>query len=667
MKHALHWPVACLPARGLRSGWIALAGSLCLWVAAPAFAAQPATPDPALVRQVRDAQQTMERLAGLEEQAGDTRAAADRLAQAGRDALIAWQGYLRADERGRTAFEQARDCLPPLQQRLAANNAALAARAQAVTRSQAAVRAVASAEGGGLAPAAHLADLAFQQRRAAEMAFAERHRAVSEQARVCAGDTLSAHWAIQGTQDHAQEAVDLARDLAPQLAALRTRWQATSEAFLAATQAGLVEPAGAAPTIASDEPLKRLEQALAGTGLPARSGAPTAVLTGPLTPNRVNLERLTAELERLQDAAAYIDLSTASPLSDCVDASCAGLLAERRGLTARMTDTQAQLAQAVDQWRQSPASLREQLAPLLTRRQSLNVRMQPMASTLGPAVTETTAASRAVQAAAVQLQSAAERAHEHARQAWELAYQQAYGQAPEPDLDVATASGMGMAGIAPAPSAAMLRLEIRSHAYELFSRFDGEIADFGAYTYVLVRSASDLQTPAVRQRFLQLLHILQTLPAAGLVASGDKPHVNVFCIPVTPGNEGVRDAGQVAYASDLGQQLKMRAQNGLLTQKAVRQRLTSAPGPFLVTVPGRLALAQSGAPLLLADLSTYPPDAIADLTNHYMNGLVDDFPRQQALWTPPVLQRVALFMIHLAAGTGELVTSALPTAQAQPR
>lgn len=665
MNDTFHRPVGDLPARCLRSGLIALTGSLCLCLAGPAFAAQPATPDPALVRQARAAQQTMKQLARLEEQASGTRAAADRLAQAGRDALIAWQDYLKADERGRTALEQARDCLPLLQQRLDANNAALASRTQAVARSQAAVRAVASAEGDELAPAARLADAAFQQRRAAEMAFAERHQAVNQQATLCAGHTRSAQWAIQGTQDRAQDAVNLARDMAPQRVALLTRWQATSDAFSAAAQTGLMAPAGAVLAGTSDEQLKRLTQALAGTGLPERSGERTAVQIGSLTPDRMNLERLTTELERLQDAATYIDLSTASPSSDCTNASCAGLLAERRGLTTRMADTQAQLAQAVDQWQQSPSSLREQLAPLLTRRQSLNDRMQPMASTLGPAVTETTAASRAVQVASAQLQSAAERAHEHARQAWEQAYQLAYGRAPEPDHQAA--ASMAMNGGAPAPAAAMMRPEIRSHAYELFSRFDGEIGDFGAYTYVLVRSASDLQTPAVRQRFQQLLGILQTLPAAGLVAGSDKPHVNVFCIPVIPGNEGTRDASEVTYASDLGQQLKMRAQNGLLTQKAVRQRLTSAPGPFLITLPGRLAAAQSGTPVLLADLSTYPPDAIADLTNHYMNGLVDEFPRQQALWTPPVLQRVALFMIHLAEGTGQLVTSTLPTAQAQPR
>jgi hypothetical protein len=141
----------------------------------------------------------------------------------------------------------------------------------------------------------------------------------------------------------------------------------------------------------------------------------------------------------------------------------------------------------------------------------------------------------------------------------------------------------------------------------------------------------------------------------------------VFCIPVQPGAEETARPGDVLYGADLGQQLKLRAQNGLLTHKAVQHRLTNAPGPFLLTLPMRLADAQSATPVLIADLSTYPEDAIADLTTHYMNGLVDDFPAQQVLWQPPRLQRVALFMIHLASATGQLVESAMHTAHAEPR
>lgn len=654
------------PAPRWRSGLIAFTVSCCLGTALSTHAAPPAGPDPALVRQAQAARQTMVQLARLREQASDTQAAADRVSATGRDTLIAWQDYQRADERTRTVLEQALDCLPVLRQRLDANSAALASRTQAVARSQAAVQAVAQTEADGLAPVARRADAAFEQRLAAEKAFADEHRAVNEQANVCAGHTRSAQQAVASTQERAQDFVDQAREVAPQTAALRGRWQTTSAAFAAARQARLLATDNVVVTDASGEPLERLTQALAGTGLAARSGIRRLEPVGPLTPGRQNLERLSIELERLQDATAYIDLSTTSPSGDCSDAHCAGLLAERRALADRISDTRARMAQAVDQWQQAPAALNERLTPLASARQGLNDRLRALDSALGPAVTETVAFSQAVRAAATQLESTADLAHERARLAWEQAYQQAYGHPPEPDHSVSMAS-MAMSSSAAAPAAASMALDIRSHAYELFSQFDGEIGDFGAYTYVLVRSASDLQTPAVRQRFQQLLRILQTLPAAALVASGDKPHVNVFCVPVTPGHENARDASEVAYASDLGHQLKMRAQNGLLTQKAVRQRLTSAPGPFLITVPGRLARATSGSPVLLADLSTYPPDAIADLTHHYMNGLVDDFPRQQALWTPPVLQRVALFMIHLAEDTGQLVTSALPTAQAQPR
>jgi len=68
----------------------------------------------------------------------------------------------------------------------------------------------------------------------------------------------------------------------------------------------------------------------------------------------------------------------------------------------------------------------------------------------------------------------------------------------------------------------------------------------------------------------------------------------LFCIPGTRGASRQR-----AYASDLGQQLKLRAQNGLLTRKDVSQRLVNSPGPFLITLPSRIAEASSSSPLLL--------------------------------------------------------------------
>jgi hypothetical protein len=420
---------------------------------------------------------------------------------------------------------------------------------------------------------------------------------------------------------------------------------------------------------AGRERLQALQQALAATGLPERGLAQTPQRVAPLPPSRPDLDQLGSELERVQDALAFIDLSAPPATAPCVDAGCAELLAERRELAARLLATQARMQQAVAQWQQSSATLRAQLQPLTSARQALAEQLRPVGRALGPAVDESTQASRAVLAAVQQLQSAIIPAREQAQRAWEQAYRLAYGAPPRP-VRPATKQLLSQelnSQMAAAAPARMVAPAIRSHAYEGFSRFDGESSDFGAYTYVLLRSASDLQKPAVRQRFLHLLRSLQTLPSASLVAGGDKPYVNVFCVPVAPGHEGIRDASELVYASDLGQQIKMRAQNGLLTQKTVRQRLTSAPGPFLITVPGRLAQAQTGTPLLMADLSNYPSEAIADLVHQYMNGLVDDFPRQQALWQPPVLQRVALLMIHLAEGTGQLVTSALPTAQAQPR
>ena len=114
-------------------------------------------------------------------------------------------------------------------------------------------------------------------------------------------------------------------------------------------------------------------------------------------------------------------------------------------------------------------------------------------------------------------------------------------------------------------------------------------------------------------------------------------------------------------------QLKLRVQIGLFTRPELRARMTSSTGPFLVTVPKRIGAANSWSPLLFADLSQYPEGAVRDLALAYMGTLLKDFPTQQALWRPPVPQRVALSMIWFASETSTLVQAAIPAAEARPR
>jgi hypothetical protein len=293
-----------------------------------------------------------------------------------------------------------------------------------------------------------------------------------------------------------------------------------------------------------------------------------------------------------------------------------------------------------------------------------------MTAAVAPAVDETNQTGTLAQTAAEALEQAADQAYTEARTAWATAYQVAYGTEPV-DADAIAAAGATRSGgptAAPPPPPALMAgfaaPSLRSQAYEVFAKWDAEPSGFGSYTYVLLRSRDDLKSPAVQRRFKVLLSILHREQQAQTVPTEQRPQVNVFCIPGTRSNA---DGLDVSYDSDLGNQLKLRAKDAVFTLKAARNRLTTSPGPFLITLPGRIAQEKGDSPLLFADLSTYPDDAIADLVGSYMNGLLDNFPREKTLWKPPVLQRVALMMIHLAANVGELVTDTIPAAEAKPQ
>jgi hypothetical protein len=631
---------------------------------------QPATattPTPDQVKKAQSARLAMTRLDDLQRQAGRTKADASALDRRGREIAAAWLRFMEADEALIATLKRAEDCLPVLQQRLQANEGAMRTLQASVARSQAAVESLARSGADALPGATRSADTAFTQRKAAESGLTDTNKALRQQASQCAQSVRAAQWEQYRTEGLAQSVADQARALGPDSADLRARWVATATAFDAATRARWLN--APAPALAPPDPgpMARLTVALSDLkGLDASSRTRLQP-AGPLTPQRDDLERLWADLTRLQDAASYVATAIDPAAGGCEGEACQVFAAEQQTLTTRIADAQTRLTQATDQWIQAPDALLSQWARTRTERQALADRLAPVGLALAPAVAEARRDAQAIADASHEMSAAAQPAYEKARREWTAAHRRAYGRAPEVKTgQTASLAGEGQA-MAEAPAMAMMAPDIRSHAYHLFSRFDGEIAGFGAYTYVLVRSASDMAKPPVQRRFQKLLSTLQQLPDATLVPADQAKLVNVFCVPVQPGAEEAVRPGELRYASDLGQQLKLRAQNGLLTQRSVQHRLTNAPGPFLITLPMRLAQAQSTTPVLIADLSTYPEDAIADLATHYMNGLVDDFPRQQTLWKPPKLQQVALFMIHLAEATGQLVESAMPTALAGPR
>jgi tetratricopeptide (TPR) repeat protein len=658
---------------GRWSGWIALACGLTLGLASTftrAAADKPLkVPSPSLVRQTQEIQSTVASLDDLRSRSVRLRSQANQLVQSGTQTEAAWQRYLGDQQKTVAALRRAEECLPSLQKSMDAIEGHTDALRQAIEASHEAVRQLAGTDASALAAAAAQSNQAFARRTAAEQAFEDLQSHLRKLSFECANRVRRAQWDLRNEQTRALDAVDQARALVLQHQALLAAGQASLEQF---TQVAQQLPPGLAlaplPAWTAQHPaqVRALGQALSALGWTDRSSQSRLTASGPLTPSRLNLARLFSELARLEDATAYIDLNSASPAADCTP-SCVDFSAERRDLALRTIEARQHLTRAIADWQQAAPALASQLPPIASVRQGTATAMESVGALVHPAVEESTRTGPTLEKFAGQLLALAEAAHEQARSRWQAAHLAAYGSLPATEVVPAptppAAVTLGNNGAA----MAAMQGGLRSHAYDLFREFDGEIQGFGAYTYVLVRSAADLEEPSVKIRFQRLLTTLQKLPRATLVPRDQARQVNVFCIPVTPYGDQASPSRAVPYSSELGHQIKLRAQNGLLTQQAVHHRLTTSPGPFLLTLPTRLSQATTDAPVLLADLSSYPEDAVEDLATHYMNGLVDDFPRQQALWKPPVLQRVALFMIYLAQGTGQMVTSALPTAQAEPR
>ena len=632
---------------------------LCSLFVAPHWALA-APPSNALVKKEQQAAETLAQLADLQRQAQANIAAANVVTTVGQISQRQLDAYQAINLRLQAALQQANACLPELRAPVAAMANANTTVRQAVSQSHGAVRAIAQSGGAALASVAQAADAAFAQRDAAELERGRAHEALQKQARLCAELARSAQWAYTNSETAALRGVGQARRLIEVRQTLQSQWQATQSVFKTAAQTGLLTALQPAPVPSADTQVNDLARALEQS--PRWANAPSQGSVS--AASKAELESpapLWSQWSRLQDAAAYLDTQLAA--SDCPPAACNVFSTERQNLTQRMVESQTRLDRLNGQWQQTPNTLNRSLEETSAQQLALIGAVNALATALAPAITQTQAEAQAVASAGLPLLKAAEAAHAKAEQEWQAAYRLAYGQAPDMQTHPSAAGASAMPAPSPRPAMAAIT-DIRDHAFEMFSELDGEISGFGSYTYVMVRSAVDMESAPVRSRFVRLLATLQALPDATLVPKDLAQHINVFCVPVLPGHEAARRPDNVAYASDLGQQLKMRAQNGLLTQSSVRHRLNNSPGPFLITLPTRLSKAQSSTPVLIADLSAYPEDAIADLASHYMNGLVDDFPRQQALWKPPVLQRVALFMIHMAEGTGELITSAMPTAQA---
>ncbi len=208
---------------------------------------------------------------------------------------------------------------------------------------------------------------------------------------------------------------------------------------------------------------------------------------------------------------------------------------------------------------------------------------------------------------------------------------------------------------------------LRDHAYDALTEWNGERAGFGAYTYVVLGRGADRLSPEVARRLDRVVAVLKRgARDAAQVSAEEAPNINLVCIPTLKAMLGNAGSPAQSYHDDLGKQLLARSPGNLFARRELVMRMQASQGPILITLPKRIADARSDTPMLLADLGSYPDDAIDDLVTGYKGDLLSDFPRLQALWRPPAVQRVALTMIRLATDAGVLAMSVLPSAQARP-
>jgi hypothetical protein len=234
------------------------------------------------------------------------------------------------------------------------------------------------------------------------------------------------------------------------------------------------------------------------------------------------------------------------------------------------------------------------------------------------------------------------------------AYRRVFG-VPEPQEAVHPP----LPGVAAAPNptgvgaAAGGPVALQRHAFEVLALRSKESPGYGAYTYVI------FPTRDGRPEYQALLDAIVSLtPAADPNASREeKQATNLFEIPGKSAAPIAPDA-EPDYAADVDNYDRSRAlslvqtaQAGVLTAPAVLRRFQRSPGPFLLTVPVPLEQAKGVTRLLLADLSGYPTDGFQDLVKSYQKDLTTALPANQALWTPPWNQRLALALVSIGVLT----------------
>lgn len=649
---------ACPSMKPRCHGWV-LAAALCL--ASGISPAAGPSDKAALEASVVKAETRLRQLEQLDYKTKQVNWQTDSFEANGRRMSGELQAARDKDSAARNGLQETADCLQRLQNRLGAGEPSIETQSHSVTQSQLAVKAVAQAAPGTLAEDAGKADQAFARRASAERQLIDVQAGIQGEIDACKNAAGLASYQARALAQSARDIAAQAQSLPTQMQTLQAQLNATLVDSHSASDRQWLNYRAPVPALPDSDNLAQLAEAVSKSPPASATDIDINVLQK-LGKAWADYLRDSNELSRLEDAAAYLDLM-ATGADECAD--CPSFAAERSELAGRIENLRKALLAARPHLQAQPAQFTAMLEPandaLLRNRQWLASMEKPVAAA-GEQVSRIAGSIKSTSSA---LREELKPALSAAQRNWENSYRQAYGESP-PNRSMAA-----MARPSPAPPSMATSGQsesLVSHAYELFTDWNKERNGFGAYTYVLLRSASDLKQADVLNRYTALLEVLGREQEASKIAAAEARGVNLFCIPSKASGTLQANAAAGNYSDDLGHQLLLRAQSGLLTRPEVRKRLLKSAGPFLITLPGRIADAKSNTPLLFVDLGGYPDDAVADLLTQYKGDLLIDFPRDQSVWQPPLRLRVALAMIRLAGDTGELIASVVPTAQAdQPR
>ena len=619
-RHALACALTTLWA-GRHATWLGL-GTLVL----------PAAAQPAPNAAVQRARARLDAVTSLNDATRTALRNTERLANQLDQLATDWPASNAASAPAQAALQRLQaQALPALQaaQQAWADAATLAD--GAVLAHLAAVAATGAAAGDKLAAAMALADTRAAERRQAVARHQQAGAALVEALRTATDTAQSAIGALDTLHSRIGQVDRQLADTAADWAALHSSWQALQAPANAAVKAGWLTAAALAGT--------GLQPARAAWAPPAGAQAAPPALANAIAPlrswatARADTEQARRAIWLRQDAEAFVRRMLQAD-GDCANGA----------VTATSTSTSTSPSTPTSIPTSTPAGASTGIACTDWRaeQQALTAELATQHTLLGAAQARRLAAQAGTEALPAQLQ-----AHWQALQAWRA----------DQAVPVAAATGPGATTVhasVAAGNAALQRLDTATEQ----ARQRWLAAWQAQYTSVGTSSLG------VVQRLQRLLSALTGLPSADDMPVAQRATANTFVVPAP---QPTAQRPRLDYTLRLGQALMSHVPPGLLLPGAARRALTSGNGPFLITLPGRLAEARTDWPVLFADLSQVPEAVVVDVVRSYMGDLLNDFSVTRTAWQPPAVQQVALVLVRLVQGTGDLVQAVFPAAVAAPR